>query len=191
MPHRSVSTSMQGMLRGFSMGSIQIRKRLHHHWVDLFQLVAELERYPEFVPCCQRTKVLLRKADGPDKTVIVSRMTVGVSALHVSYANRTTANLPERQIKVQAVDGPLRRLDVTWTFNPDGDTATDVAFSVSYEFSSPMLGILASGMFDTMFRQIMDAFEKRADQLFRRSGRRTRKAAPAGIETAALAASNR
>jgi coenzyme Q-binding protein COQ10 len=173
------------------MRNIKVRKRIGHHWADLFDLVADIESYPEFMPCCQRTKVMTRKADRDGKTVIVSRMTVGVSALHVSYANRTTANLQERQIKVQAVDGPLRRLDVTWTFNPDGDTATDVAFSVSYEFSSPMLGVLASGMFDTMFRQIVDSFEKRADELLRHRGRRGRKADPAGIETAALAASNR
>jgi coenzyme Q-binding protein COQ10 len=164
------------------MGNIKVRKRIAHHWADLFDLVADIESYPAFVPCCQRTNVLSRKADGAGNTVIVSRMTVGVSALHVSYANRTTASLPERRIRVQALDGPLRRLEVTWSFNPDGDTATDVAFSVSYEFSSPMLGVLASGMFDSMFRQIVDAFEKRADQLFRHGDRPGRKAVPAAAD---------
>ena len=60
----------------FLMANIEMRKRLRHHWADLFKLVAELERYPEFVPCCQRTRVLSRTANGPDRTVIVSRMTV-------------------------------------------------------------------------------------------------------------------
>ena len=150
------------------MANIEMRKRLRHHWADLFKLVAELERYPEFVPCCQRTRVLSRTADGPDRTVIVSRMTVGISALHVSYANRTVADLSKRQISVDAIDGPLRYLNVLWTFNPDGDEWTEVGFAVSYEFSNPVLGALASGPFNSMFRQILEAFERRADQLFLR-----------------------
>jgi coenzyme Q-binding protein COQ10 len=150
------------------MANNEMRKRLRHHWADLFKLVAELERYPEFVPCCQRTRVLSRTADGPDRTVIVSRMTVGISALRVSYANRTVADLSKRQISVDAIDGPLRYLNVLWTFNPDGDEWTEVGFAVSYEFSNPVLGALASGPFDSMFRQILEAFERRADQLFLR-----------------------
>jgi coenzyme Q-binding protein COQ10 len=164
------------------MANIKVRKRIDHQWADLFGLVVDIERYPEFVPCCQRTRVLTRKVDRAGKTVIVSRMTVGVSALRVSYANRTVADLPGRRIKVHAIDGPVRRLDVTWTFNPDGETATDVDFSVSYAFNNPMLGVLASNMFDSMFRQIVDAFEKRADQLFRHGDRPGRKAVPAAAD---------
>ncbi len=154
--------------RVFSMGNLTIRKRIRHHWSDLFGLVADLESYPKFVPCCQATKVMARKGDGTDKTVIMSRMTVGVSALHVSYANRTVADLQQRRITVESLDGPLRHLRAVWEFTPDGDEWTNVSFAVSYEFSSPMLAVLASGIFESMFRQILDAFEQRANQLFRR-----------------------
>jgi coenzyme Q-binding protein COQ10 len=160
------------------MANMKVRKRIGHHWADLFGLVADVERYPEFVPCCQRTRVLTREADGAGKTVIVSRMTVGISALRVSYANRTVADAPGRRIDVRAIDGPVRRLDVAWTFNPDGEMATDVDFSVSYAFDNPVLGAVASNMFELMFRQIVDAFEKRADQLFRHGDRPGRKAIP-------------
>jgi coenzyme Q-binding protein COQ10 len=148
-----------------------MRKRLRHRWTDLFGLVAELEKYPEFVPACQRTRILSRKPDGPDRTIIVSRMTVGYSAARVSYANRTVADRGKRQITVDAIDGPLRHLHVMWTFQPEGDgAATDVGFAVSYEFSNPVLGALASGVFDSMFRQILEAFERRADRLFPPAG---------------------
>jgi coenzyme Q-binding protein COQ10 len=144
-----------------------MRRRLRHRWTDLFQLVAALEKYPEFVPACQRTRVLSRTADGPDRTIIVSRMTVGYGAARVSYANRTVADLAKRQVTVNAIDGPLRRLDVLWTFQPDGSGATtEVGFAVTYEFSNPILAALATGVFDSMFRQILAAFERRADQLF-------------------------
>ena len=152
---------------GVLMPSLRIRKRLQHRWTDLFQLVAELEKYPEFVPACQRTRVFNRKADGPDRTIIVSRMTVGYGAVRVSYANRTVADRAKRQIRVNAVDGPLRQLDVLWTFQPDGSAeATEVGFAVSYEFSNPVLAALATGVFDSMFRQIPAAFERRTGQLF-------------------------
>ena len=161
------------------MGNFKMHKRIRHQWSDLFDLVADIESYPNFVPCCQATKVMARKGDGTDTTVIMSRMTVGVSALRVSYANRTLTDLRERRITVESVDGPLRHLRAVWEFAPDGDEWTDVSFAVSYEFSSPMLAVLASGIFESMFRQILDAFEQRADQLFRSPAARaarTRKA---------------
>jgi coenzyme Q-binding protein COQ10 len=142
-----------------------MRKRLRHHWADLFKLVVDLERYPEFVPGCQRTRVLSRAVDGADRTVVLSRMTVGISAVRVSYTNRTVADLGKRQITVDAVDGPLRYLNVLWTFKPDGEQGTEVDFAVSYEFSNPVLGALASGLFDSMFREVLEAFERRADRL--------------------------
>ena len=149
------------------MPSIRTRRRLRHRWTDLFTLVTELEKYPEFVPACQRTKILSRKSDGPDRTIIVSRMTVGYAGIRVSYANRTVADRSRRQIKVNAIDGPLRHLDVAWTFLADGDgESTEVAFAVSYEFSNPILAALATGVFESMFRRIPEAFERRADQLF-------------------------
>ena len=134
------------------MNSLEVRKHLHHKWTDLFELVTELESYPQFVPCCQRT-------------VVLSRMTVGYSAARVSYANRTVADRTKRQITVDALDGPLRYLKAVWRFEPDADAGTEIRFTVDYEFSSPMLGALASNVFDSMFRQILDAFERRADHV--------------------------
>lgn len=160
------------------MNSLEVRKHIHHNWTDLFQLVAELESYPQFVPCCQRTVVLSRKTHGADTTVIISRMTVGLSALHVSYANRTVADLTKRQITVDALDGPLRYLKAVWAFEPDADGGTEIRFTVDYEFSSPMLGALASNVFDSMFRQILDAFARRADHLLGGYGTAVGRAVP-------------
>jgi coenzyme Q-binding protein COQ10 len=147
------------------MNSVEVRKHIHHDWTELFQLVSEIESYPQFVPCCQRTVVLSRKAKGADTTVIDARMTVGLSALYVSYASRTVADLARRQIAISALDGALRQLRAAWEFEPDADGGTEVGFRVDYEFESPMLGALASNVFDSMFRQILDALERRADQV--------------------------
>jgi coenzyme Q-binding protein COQ10 len=141
-------------------------KRIRHCWTGLFDLVLDLERYPEFVPHCRAVKVFSRQAGGHDRTVIVSRMTVGIAGLDVSYVNRTTGDAAARRIEVTALDGPLRRLHVLWTFEPDGEKWTRVGFSVDYAFDSAILSAIASRAFDAMFGDILAAFERRADRLY-------------------------
>jgi coenzyme Q-binding protein COQ10 len=148
------------------MSAITVTKRVEHSWLDLFQLVLDVESYPSFVPYCCEVRLLSRRSETPTRTVIVSRMTVGLSALRVSYANRTTGDLINRRIAISSIDGPLRSLDAAWRFDPETEQCCKVTFSVDYQFSSRMLEALVSRMFSGMFSQILDAFEHRADELF-------------------------
>jgi coenzyme Q-binding protein COQ10 len=152
--------------RGGSAPGVAAVRRIRHRWTDLFDLVLDLERYPAFVPHCRAVKVFSRKAAGAGRTVIDSRMSVGLSALEVSYANRTVGDVAARRIEVDALDGPLSRLHVVWAFEPDGEDWTEVTFSVDYAFSSALLAAVASRVFDAMFADILGAFERRADRLF-------------------------
>lgn len=144
-------------------------RRLHHRWKDLYDLVLDIERYPAFVPGCRAVKVYSRAAAPAGRTVIVSRMTVGVAGFDVSYASRVTGDAVGRRIEVKALEGPLRRLDVLWTFEPDGEAWTSVGFSVDYAFDSAILSAVASRAFAAMFGEILTAFQHRADRLFTRS----------------------
>lgn len=150
---------------------VMASRRLHHRWNDLYDLVLDLERYPAFVPGCRAVKIYSRVAAPAARTVIVSRMTVGVAGFDVSYANRTTGDALARRIEVKALDGPLRRLDVLWTFEPDGEEWTKVGFFVDYAFDSAILSAVASRAFAAMFGEILAAFERRAESLFPRAGR--------------------
>jgi coenzyme Q-binding protein COQ10 len=144
---------------------VAVVKHISHRWSDLFDLVLDLEYYPAFVPHCRAVKVFSRKLDDRGRTLVISRMTVGVSALEVGYVNRTTGDRDARRIEVEALDGPLRHLHVIWTFTPDGEDRTRVEFTVDYEFGNPVLAAVASRVFDAMFADIVDAFERRADRL--------------------------
>ena len=165
-------------LAGLSVGDeqparrVMAIRRLHHRWNDLYDLVLDLERYPAFVPGCRAVKVYSRAAAPPARTVIVSRMTVGVAGFDVSYASRTTGDPVARRIQVKALDGPLRRLDALWTFEPDGEEWTSVGFSVDYAFDSAILSAVASRAFAAMFGEICAVFERRAERLFSRAGKR-------------------
>lgn len=155
------------------MMDVQMVKRLRHRWEDLFKLILDVEGYPVFVPHCRDVRLISRKSDESARTIIVSRMTVGLSALQVSYANRTVGDFGERQIGVASIDGPLRYLRVLWKFNPVDDDCTIVEFTASYEFDNPILAALASRVFGSMFSEIVDAFARRADHLFGPIGTRS------------------
>lgn len=149
------------------MTSVQATKLIDAPTSDLFDLVLDLEHYPEFVPHCHEVRVISRRTDEQGNTIILSRMTVGFSALEVSYVNRTTGDPVARQINVESRSGPLQLLRVQWSFEPCNDGRTKVHFSVNYEFSNPVLAAVASRAFATMYGEILNAFERRAVHLFR------------------------
>lgn len=152
------------------MTAVRITKLIAHAWLDLFKLVLDVESYPKFVPHCQEVRLISRKAESPARTVIISRMTVGFSVLRVSYANRTVGDTLARRINVEALDGPLRYLNVLWEFEAEDDHSCAVTFSVDYQFSSGMLESLASRVFSGMFAEILEAFERRAEEAARNTG---------------------
>jgi len=148
------------------MTSVQTTKLVGCRWRDLFDLVLDVKRYPEFVPHCREVRLLSRKIVEPATTILVSRMTVGFSAFEVGYANRTTADAIGGKISIEAIDGPLRYLNALWSFEPRDEKHTLLNFSVDYEFNNPVLAAVASRVFAAMFGKILNAFERRAAQLF-------------------------
>ncbi len=148
------------------MTAVNVTKRMDHPWLDLFELVLDVESYPSFVPHCRDVRLLSRKVETPGRTIIVSRMIVGFSVLEVGYANRTIGDASRRRIDVEAVYGPLRYLKASWSFVPEDDQHSKVGFLVDYEFRSQVLSAVASRVFSSMFTDIVNAFERRANQLF-------------------------
>lgn len=147
------------------MPHIHTTRLLTHPWRDLFDLVLDVKSYPQFVPHCRALRVLSCHNDASGKTVILSRMTVGFSALEVSYANRTVADTTARRIDIVASDGPLRYLRALWRFEPHVETYTCVHFSADYEFNSRLLTAIVSRAFAAMLAEIPAAFERRATLL--------------------------
>ncbi len=147
------------------MHTITLRKPLAHPWQDMFALVLDIERYPQFVPGCARVQVLQRHHPDNGPIEIVSRMTVGVLPLQIGYTNVTRADRTERWISVDSTDGPMRHLHALWRFDPLDPRSTRVSFGVSYDFRNPVIARLASGAFESMFARIIDAFEHRADRM--------------------------
>jgi coenzyme Q-binding protein COQ10 len=145
------------------------KRRVQHRAEQMFDLVADVERYPEFVPLCQSLKIRQRmpKPDGTE--VVVADMTVSFKLVRETFTSQITLDRPHLKILVEYLKGPFSRLENRWSFEPRGEAVCDVGFFIAYEFKSRMLAVLMGAMFDTAFSRFSAAFEKRADQVYGKS----------------------
>ena len=152
------------------MPTFSNKRRVRHSAADMFDLVADVEHYPEFVPMCRAMKVRQRTAAGEGVEVVVADMTVSFKLVRETFRSRITLDRPKLQILVEYLQGPFSHMQNRWTFRPLDDRSCEVEFFIDYEFRSRTLGMLMGGMFDVAFRRFAAAFEARADQVY---GRKT------------------
>ncbi len=146
------------------MPQFETRRLVKHSPDQMFDLIADVERYPEFLPLCEALVVRSRKErDG--KVLMVADMSVGYKAIRETFTTQVLLNRAEHAIDVKYIDGPFRYLDNKWRFEPAGEGCS-VHFFIDYEFKSRILGALMGSMFDRAFRMFTDAFEKRADAVY-------------------------
>jgi coenzyme Q-binding protein COQ10 len=147
------------------MPQLSTTKQVRHAASEMFDLVADVEHYPEFVPLCQSLKVRQRTSDG-GKDVIVADMTVAYKLIRQTFTSRVTLDRTKLEILVEYLEGPFSRLNNRWTFRTVDKQTCDVDFFIAYEFRSRALGLLMGTMFDAAFRRFAGAFERRADEVY-------------------------
>lgn len=140
--------------------------RLVKHSPDrMYDLVADVEKYPQFLPLCEALTVRSRKErDG--KTLLVADMTVGYKAIRETFTTQVLLNPAERAIDVKYIDGPFKFLDNRWRFEATEDGGSTIHFFIDYEFKNRLLGAVMGSMFDRAFRMFAEAFETRADRIY-------------------------
>ena len=152
------------------MPQFSTTRRVRHSAGEMFDLVADVEHYPEFVPLCRALKVRKRIAEPEGIEILVADMTVAYKLIGERFASRVTLDRPNLQILVEYLEGPFSHLENRWTFRPTGGQSCDVDFFISYEFRSRTLGFVMGAMFDAAFRRFAVAFERRADAVYGVSG---------------------
>jgi len=151
------------------MPQFETTRVVQHSPEQMFALVADVERYPEFLPMCEALTVRSRRErDGV--TLLVADMTVGYKAIRETFTSQVVLKQDENRIDVKYVDGPFRYLTNIWRFEARPEGGTDVVFFIDYEFKSRVLGALMGAMFDRAFRMFTEAFEKRADAIYGTGG---------------------
>jgi coenzyme Q-binding protein COQ10 len=142
------------------MGHYQETRLLPYTVEQLFDLVADFERYPEFLPWWVAARVRHRSG----ATLHVDQL-IKVGIVRWRFASKTVLTWPER-IDVDSTHWPFRRLHIRWSFQPTPDGRCRLTLTASYEFRSPMTQRLATAMFDQAIRRIAGAFEGRARAVY-------------------------
>ena len=150
------------------MPSFRTTRPIHHTPQEMFDLVADVEKYPEFLPLCEGLRVRRRAESGEGVETLVAEMKVGYKKIHEAFTSRVTLDRTRLRILVEYVDGPFKYLENRWTFRPTPG-GCEVEFYISYEFRSRALGLLMGSVFDKAFRRFAVAFEERADEIYGRS----------------------
>ncbi len=142
------------------MPGIREQRNLPYSCDQMFDLVADVDRYAEFLPWVVATRV---RADSAEE--MTADMVVGFKNLREKFTSRVVKLRPQ-SIEVHYIDGPLRDLDNHWQFAATGLGGCLVDFSVDFTFKNKVFEALAGQYFDRAFRKMMAAFEARADELY-------------------------
>lgn len=144
------------------MPSFETKRRVAFTPLQMFDLVADVERYPEFLPLCEGLRVIHREnAADRGADAVIAAMDVGYKAIRETFTSRVVLDRQQLTVRADLVDGPFRQLVNRWSFEavPGG---SDVTFYIDYEFNSFMLQMLVGAVFDQAVRRYTEAFEERA-----------------------------
>ena len=145
------------------MPKASVKRLIDNKKDKLIDFVLDIEKYPEFVPFCQGSKVYERKQEG-DLTLIIADLTIGKGPFVDTYKSDVKFDKNEDTIFVTNIDGPLNYLENNWKFVEQGEL-TEVTFEVDFEIKNKFLNILMTKSFQFGLDKIADAFQKRAESL--------------------------
>jgi len=141
-------------------------KFVPHSAVAMFDLVADIRRYPEFLPWCRALRVRSEETDEQGRTLITADMVARFKGFEERFTSRVTLDRPALAIDVAYVDGPFRKLENAWRFTQIGTQTSRVDFHIDFEFRSRVLQLLARSMLEKALLKLSGAFVERADALY-------------------------
>jgi len=149
--------------------SFEMTRRVPFSAHEMFAVVADVERYPEFLPLCEDLHVRSREQVGDD-SVLIATMSVGYRAIRETFTSRVTLRPQQNEIDVAYLDGPFTHLDNRWRFS-DVASGSDIHFFIDYAFASRMLAVVMGAVFDKAVRRYTEAFEERARLIYVKAAR--------------------
>ena len=141
------------------------KRRMPYSADQMYALIADVERYPEFLPWCAGCRVRGRRPEGA-REVVDADLIISFKVFRERFGSRVTWDPEGRRIDVAYLDGPFRYLNNHWQFEPISDTECEVDFFVDFEFKSRTLQAVIGVVFGEAMRRIVRAFEERAEVLY-------------------------
>jgi coenzyme Q-binding protein COQ10 len=136
-------------------------RRLPYTPEQMFDLVADVARYPEFLPWCMGARIREQQAD-----MVLADLMIGFKMVREKFTSRVWLKRAERRIDVEYINGPFRQLQNHWTFLDEPNGGCRIEFFLEFEFNSAMLQKLIGVLFHEAVRRMVGAFESRAKQLY-------------------------
>ena len=149
------------------MPKASVKKLIECKKEQLIDLVLDIEKYPEFVPFCIGAKVYEKKEKG-NLLLIVGDLTIGKGPFKDTYKSDIKYNKKEDCIFVTNLDGPLKHLENTWHFKEENNMI-EVFFEIDFELKNEFLNIVMARSFQFALDKIAEAFQKRAEDLFKKT----------------------
>ena len=131
-----------------------------HSAEQMFQLVNDVRRYPEFLDGCKATEVI---AEGDD--FIEATLTIAKAGVNQSFSTHNTLVRPER-MEMRLLNGPFSRFEGVWRFQPLSDEACKVSLDMDFEMSNRIAGVAMGAVFKQIANMMVDSFVKRAKQIY-------------------------
>jgi ribosome-associated toxin RatA of RatAB toxin-antitoxin module len=138
---------------------------------QMFDLVTDVASYPQFLPWCDQSLVI-DSAGPPESATVTAQVGISFGAVHQSFTTRNLHNVDAKglhQVQLQLVQGPFSQLGGAWRFAPVGDATHNsckVELQLNYDFDSATLAALVGPVFDKIASSLVDAFVKRAEQVY-------------------------
>lgn len=132
---------------------------------QIFELVGDVARYPEFLPWCTGARIREKQVT-PTGEVLVADLMIGFKMVREKFTSRVTLDRPKMRIDVEYINGPFKHLNNHWTFSPTANGQCQIDFHLEFEFSSIVLQKLIGVLFHEAVRRMVAAFEARAHQLY-------------------------
>ncbi len=146
------------------MPSFSTRRRVPFTPRQMYDLVADVEKYPQFLPLTESLRIRKRETkDGHE--VLVADMTAGYKAIRETFVTEVALFPEVPKVDVRYIDGPFSHLRNRWQFIPTAN-GCEIDFFIDYEFKSRLLGMVVGAVFDQAFRKFAEAFEARARQVY-------------------------
>lgn len=149
------------------MPAFRTTRRVPHSPDEMFDLVADVEKYPLFLPLCEALRVKTRE-ERDARPVLVADMTIAYKIFRETFTSRVTLDREAKKILVEYLDGPFSHLENRWTFKPREGGGCEVEFFIEWELKSRSLSMLVGSVFERVFRRYAEAFEERANRVYGR-----------------------
>ena len=140
-------------------------KTVNYSKDQMFDLVADIDRYDEFLPWCNNSKII-NTSIKDDIKIVIADLEIGYDQFVYTYRSEVILHKDKSEINVRNLDGPFKYLENNWKFITLGESECEIEFSIDFELNISIVDMLMKRFFDLAFQKMVDAFISRAKEIY-------------------------